>query len=104
MAEFSNSLKPVGGKYTNYRNGDDPNQLLYGKVLPQAIPLEEAVLGAIMLDKDGFPSIIEILRQEMFYYPAHQEIFLMMSNLFGKSQPNDLLTVHETLKKGGKLE
>ena len=77
MAEFSNSLKPVGGKYTNYRNGDDPNQLLYGKVLPQAIPLEEAVLGAIMLDKDGFPSIIEILRQEMFYYPAHQEIFLM---------------------------
>jgi replicative DNA helicase len=104
MAEISNSLKPVGGKYSNYRSNDDPNQLLYGKVMPQAIPLEEAVLGAVMLDKDGFPSIIEILRSETFYLPAHQEIFNVMSTLFGKSQPIDLLTVHEALKKNGKLE
>lgn len=77
---------------------------MFGKVMPQAIPLEEAVLGAIMLDKDGFPSIIEILRSETFYLPAHQEIFNIMSGLFGKSQPIDLLTVHEALKKAGKLE
>lgn len=104
MAELSNSLKPVTGKYSNYRNMDDTSQLMFGKVMPQAIPLEEAVLGAIMLDKDGFPSIIEILRSETFYLPAHQVIFDIMSGLFGKSQPIDLLTVHEALKKAGKLE
>lgn len=104
MAELSNPLKPVAGKYANYRNMDDTSQLMFGKVMPQAIPLEEAVLGAIMLDKDGFPSIIEILRSETFYLPVHQVIFDIMSGLFGKSQPIDLLTVHEALKKAGKLE
>lgn len=104
MAEPGNTLKPVGGKYTKYKNTEEQNPLLLGKVMPQAIPLEEAVLGAIMLDKDGFPSIIEILRPETFYLPAHQEIFNIMSNLFGKSQPIDLLTVHEALKKAGKLD
>src|SRR5690606_37940708 len=104
MAEPGNTLKPVGGKFTNYKSAEDQNPLMFSKVMHQAIPLEEAVLGAIMLDKDGFPSFIEILRSETFYLPAHQEIFTTMSHLFGKSQPIDLLTVHEALKKAGKLE
>jgi replicative DNA helicase len=66
--------------------------------------LEEAVLGAIMIDKDGFPSIIEILRKESFYVEKNQVIFQVMSELFGKSQPIDLLTVHEALKKAALLE
>lgn len=61
-------------------------------------------MGAIMIDKDGFPSIIEILRKESFYLDKNQTIFDVMSDLFGKSQPIDLLTVHESLKKTGKLE
>ncbi len=104
MAESPNTLKALGGKITGMRQEADLNQMIYGKVLPQAIPLEEAVLGGIMIDKDGFPSIIEILRPETFYLQAHQEIFQVMSGLFGKSQPIDLLTVHEALKKAGKLE
>ncbi|HMU03644.1 MAG TPA: DnaB-like helicase N-terminal domain-containing protein, partial [Saprospiraceae bacterium] len=94
-------MRAIGGKLTTTKADND---LIYGRVQPQAIPLEEAVLGAIMIDKDGFPSIIEILRKESFYLDKNQLIFSVMSDLFGKSQPIDLLTVHESLKKSGKLE
>lgn len=76
----------------------------FGKVQPQAVPLEEAVIGAIMLDKDGLPSVIEILRPESFYIKAHQLIYEVMVGLFAKSQPIDLLTVHEALKKADYLD
>lgn len=82
----------------------DNSMLAYGKVMPQAIPLEEAVLGAIMLDKEGLPTVIEILRVESFYVQANQNIFQVMLDLFEKSQPVDLLTVHESLKKAGQLQ
>lgn len=100
MAEFP--LKAIGSNKLSYNKGEA--DLLYGKVQPQAIPLEEAVLGAIMIDKDAFPAIIEVLRKESFYLEKNQIIFELMSDLFGKSQPIDLLTVHEALKKSGKLE
>ena len=99
MAEVP--LKAISNRL-KYNRGDA--DLLYGKVQPQAIPLEEAVLGAIMIDKDGFPSIIEILRKDSFYVEKNQIIFELMTQLFGKSQPIDLLTVHEALKKSGQLE
>lgn len=101
MADSPNTLKAISNKLLANR-GD--SELIYGRVQPQAISLEEAVLGAIMIDKDGFPSIIEILRKESFYLEKNQTIFQVMSDLFGKSQPIDLLTVHEALKKGGELE
>ncbi|MBP6540648.1 MAG: hypothetical protein KA234_09990, partial [Saprospiraceae bacterium] len=101
MPDFPNTLKAISNRLTTTKG--DP-ELLYGRVQPQAIPLEEAVLGAIMIDKDGFPSIIEILRKESFYVEKNQTIFQVMSELFGKSQPIDLLTVHESLKKAALLE
>lgn len=101
MPDFPNTLKAISNRLTTAKG--DP-ELLYGRVQPQAIPLEEAVLGAIMIDKDGFPSIIEILRKESFYVEKNQVIFQVMSDLFGKSQPIDLLTVHESLKKAALLE
>jgi len=101
MAEIPKLTKTYGNKMSMVKSNDDQ---IYGRIQPQAIPLEEVVLGAIMIDKDGFPSIIEILRTESFYLEKNQTIFDMMSGLFGKSQPIDLLTVHESLKKAGKLE
>lgn len=101
MAEFQNTLKAISGRLTPSKS---ESELIYGRVQPQAIPLEEAVLGAIMIDKDGFPSIIEILRKESFYLDKNQLIFGVMSDLFGKSQPIDLLTVHEALKKSAQLD
>ena len=99
-------LSPVGsGKLRSVRGGDvDANALLYGRVMPQAVELEEAVLGAIMVDRDGLPSVIEILRKESFYKEGHQLIYEIMLELFEKSQPIDLLTVHESLKKKKSLD
>jgi len=76
----------------------------HGKVQPQATNLEEAVLGALMLDKDAVALIIDILRPASFYKQAHQHIYKAICDLFEKSHPIDLLTVTEELKKLGKLE
>ncbi len=74
-----------------------------GKLPPQALNLEEAVLGALMLDKDAVALIIDILRPSSFYKEAHEHIYKAICNLFEKSHPIDLLTVTEELKTMGKL-
>ncbi len=75
-----------------------------GKVPPQAVDLEEVVIGALMIDKKGVDEVIDILHPEVFYKPAHQYIFEAIFTLFENSQPVDLLTVSAQLKKEGKLE
>jgi replicative DNA helicase len=76
----------------------------HGKIPPQAIDLEEAVLGALMLEKDALTSVIELLKPEVFYKDAHQMIFKAIQNLFAKIQPIDILTVTNELKLMGELE
>ncbi|MRT17885.1 replicative DNA helicase [Vitellibacter sp. q18] len=75
-----------------------------GKIPPQAIDLEEVVLGALMIDKKGVDEVIDILHPEVFYKQAHQHIFEAIHDLFEDSQPVDLLTVSTQLKKQGKME
>lgn len=77
---------------------------LHGRVQPQAANLEEAVLGALMLDKDALVVVIDILRPESFYKEAHQHIYKAICELFEKSLPVDLLTVTERLRSMGMLE
>lgn len=72
--------------------------MAFGKMPPQAKELEEAVLGAIMLEKNAFDVIVEILTPECFYVEAHQRIFRTMQGLQQKNSPIDLLTVVEELK------
>lgn len=76
----------------------------HGKVPPQAIDLEEAVLGAIMLEKNALTAVIDILKPEVFYKEVHQLIFKAIMNLFNKSEPVDILTVTQELKRNGNLE
>jgi len=82
----------------------DLGTMVYGKVPPQAKDLEEAVLGAIMLEKNAFDAVIEILKPECFYVEAHQRIFQSMQSLSNKSQPIDILTVVEELRFKEELE
>lgn len=82
----------------------DLSTMVYGKVPPQARELEEAVLGAIMLEKSAFDTVIEILKPECFYVDAHQRIFRAFRNLANNSQPIDILTVVEELKKTEELD
>ncbi len=78
--------------------------MVFGKVPPQALELEEAILGAIMLEKGAFDTVIEIIKGECFYLETHQKIFNAMQSLAVKLQPIDLLTVVEELKIREDLE
>ncbi|CCZ06226.1 MULTISPECIES: replicative DNA helicase [Culturomica] len=90
-------------EYTKTNNYKDlPSE--YGKVPPQAVDLEEAVLGALMLEKDAFAVVGDLLKPECFYKDAHQRIFRAVHQLFIKDEPVDLLTVSEKLKSTGELE
>ena len=78
--------------------------LQLGKLPPQAIELEEAVLGAMLIDKKGVDEVIDLLEPDAFYKTANQNIFESIFNLFKNAQPIDLLTVSADLRKNGKLE
>jgi replicative DNA helicase len=78
--------------------------MVYGKIPPQAKELEEAVLGAIMLEKSAFDTVVEILKPECFYLEGHQRIYRTMQSLAQKSQPIDIFTVVEELKSRGELD
>src|SRR5215218_4795393 len=82
----------------------DLSTMIYGKVPPQAKDLEEAVLGAIMLEKKAFDAVVEILKPECFYVDAHQRIYRAMQGLANKSQPIDMLTVVEQLRSEEELD
>jgi replicative DNA helicase len=82
----------------------DLSTMVYGKVPPQAKDLEEAVLGAVMLEKSAFDTVIEILKPECFYVDANQRIYRAFQSLQQKNQPIDILTVVEELKSKDELE
>src|SRR5690606_16437480 len=103
MAELT-PFPASGGKLKPIRSDNDLTNLVYGKVQPQAVQIEEVVLGALMLDKDAMSVVLDILRPDSFYKKQHGVIFEAMRQLFDRSQPVDILTVHEALKKSGQLE
>lgn len=75
-----------------------------GKIQPQARELEEAVLGALMLEKDAYSLVSDILKPESFYDSIHQTIYRAIVDLAIRQAPIDMLTVVEQLKKDGELE
>ena len=75
-----------------------------GKIPPQAIDLEEAVIGAMLIDEKGVNEVIDILSPEIFYKKSHQLIFESIQRLFRESEPIDLLTVSADLKKNKNFE
>ncbi|MFA5619954.1 MAG: replicative DNA helicase [Weeksellaceae bacterium] len=90
--------------YNKRHKGQEIISLERGKIPPQAVDLEEAVLGAMMIDKKGVNEIIDILTPEVFYKIHHQVIYQAIQKLFHDTQPIDLLTVANELRKEGKLE
>ncbi|MDR1331795.1 MAG: replicative DNA helicase [Tannerella sp.] len=75
-----------------------------GRLQPQARELEEAVLGAIMLEKDAYFVVSEILKPESFYEKIHELIYQAIVDLAISQMPIDMLTVVEQLRKNGELE
>ncbi len=93
---------------TNERRRKVPNVTdpvaVGGKLPPQATELEQAVLGALMLEKNAVNETIDILQPESFYLDAHQRIYAAIHQLFGSDQPIDILTVTEELRKRAELD
>jgi replicative DNA helicase len=75
-----------------------------GRVPPQAVDLEEAVLGALLIDKNALSKIVDILHDGAFYNEKHQHIFKSVVRLFGENQPVDILTVASDLRKEGLMK
>lgn len=85
----------------------DTNKIInleQGKLPPQALDLEQVVLGAMMIDKKGVDEVIDILSPDAFYKESHRFIFEAIFKLFENSEPIDLLTVSSQLRKDGKLD
>lgn len=75
-----------------------------GKIPPQALELEEAILGALMLEKLAPEKVVDILKKNSFYHTPHQNIFEAIVELFEDNNPVDILTVTEKLRSKGMLE
>lgn len=82
----------------------NPSYDLAVKTPPQALDLEEAVLGALLLEKDAIPEVIDLLKPATFYHPAHQDIYQAILTLFSANQPIDMRTVINQLRKDERLE
>ena len=78
--------------------------MLFGKVPPQAKEIEEVVLGAIMLEKNAFELVSDILTPEKFYVDAHQRIYRAMCELDKKNSQIDMLTVSQQLISTEEIE
>lgn len=76
----------------------------YGHLQPQELEMEQAVLGALMLEKEAYYQIAEILSPEKFYDHRHQLIYDAIRRLNIDERPVDILTVTEELKRQGSLE
>ncbi|MDR0987906.1 MAG: replicative DNA helicase, partial [Prevotellaceae bacterium] len=76
----------------------------YGRIQPQAPEFEEAVLGALMIERDAYSLVGEILRPESFYEHRHQLIYSAITDLVAAQKPVDILTVKEQLAKRGDLD
>lgn len=93
----------------NYKSGKGrknavPEEDGYGHLQPQEPDLEKVVLGALMIEKDAYSLVSEILRPESFYEPRHQLIYEAIRKLNIEQKPVDILTVTDELKRSGHLE
>jgi replicative DNA helicase len=70
----------------------------YGKIPPQAVEVEEAVLGALMLERDAYVTVADIIDTRSFYKEEHQKIFEVIKYLSTHEKPVDLLMVTQVLK------
>ncbi len=75
-----------------------------GKLQPQDKEIEEAVLGALMLEKDAYMEVCDILQPESFYDPANQKIYDAIRRLGMQQKPIDMLTVIEQLRSDGTID
>jgi len=100
MAELSEKTRAL----ISSRRSQESGGFVFDKLQPQALDMEEAVLGSMLLDKEAVAFCIDILKPESFYLEAHREIYQAILDLFGRAKPVDLLTVTDQLRKNGLID
>ncbi|WP_185882826.1 replicative DNA helicase [Blattabacterium cuenoti] len=90
--------------YNTYFKNNIEDDNIKIKLPPQSLEIEQAILGAIMIDKNGLDEVIEMLSPEVFYNQKHQIIYNVIYRLYQESNPIDLFTVTNELKKIDKLK
>ena len=75
-----------------------------GRIPPQALQVEQAVLGSLLIERDAIPKTIEILAPNSFYTSRHNKIYAVVLSLFERGNPVDLITATDELKRQGQLE
>ncbi len=108
MSEMSESIRNLA-RSTRKKSGLDLSSYEFGKIPPKAIELEEAVLGACLIEKEALDVVVDILQPHSFYLDAHQKIYRAIKTLYGESKnaavkPIDILTVAEQLRSTGELD
>lgn len=94
----------MGTRSDRRQSSQQSLELAYGHVMPQAPEVEKAVLGALMIDKDAYLEVCDLLRPESFYEPRNQMVYEAIMKLSIEESPVDVLTVTDKLGKMGKLE
>ena len=89
---------------SNYKNSDSKVLELEGRVPPQAVEVEEAVLGSMLIEHEAATVALQMLSTNDFYKPAHQHIFEVLHDLYERDNPLDLLTVENELRDKGLLD
>src|SRR5918999_832486 len=84
----------------SYRDGTSQ---LSDRTPPQDMEAEQCVLGAMLMSKDAIADVVEVLRGADFYRPAHEQIYNAITDLYGRGEPADAVTVADELGKRGEL-
>ena len=88
---------------TSRKGQQAPIDTSFGHLQPQAIDIEKVVLGALMIDKDAFTVVSEIIKPETFYESRHEKIYEAVQSLNLQEKPVDIMTVVEELRHKGTL-
>ena len=83
------------------RNNEQEQLAQLGRLQPQAVEFEKAVLGACIIEQDAFGTVSDFLKPQSFYDSKHQAIFQAIQSLAASNSPIDVLTVTEQLQKNG---
>ena len=104
--ENSNDRYIPKNQRKGYNRANNSNQSVDppGRIPPRDVEVEEAVLGALMLEKDAYTIVCDLLKPESFYDPRHQAIYFAVQELGASQQPIDMLTVTERLRANGDLD
>jgi len=93
----------VDDRGVRFDRGEQVAGQAFDRQPPQDITAEQSVLGGMLLSKDAIASVVEVLRSQDFYRPAHQVVFDSILDLYGRGEPADPITVSAELERRGEL-